>query len=64
MAEALQLSEAIVAFTRDGTFPDDVSLPPVSQIDLQPTIDALDEAKTELEVGQPQLRPTHQLTVI
>lgn len=52
MTESQQLSEAMVAFAVDGRFPDDVSaLPPVSAIELGPAIEALDRAKTELEVG-------------
>ncbi|KAM5344837.1 hypothetical protein ACJ41O_010699 [Fusarium nematophilum] len=45
-----QLSDALVAFSLDGRFPDDVSiLPPVSETDLQPAIQALAQAKQELE---------------
>ncbi|KAF4990395.1 hypothetical protein FGRMN_8530 [Fusarium graminum] len=45
-----QLSDAIVAFSLEGRFPEDVSvLPPVSETDLQPAIQALAEAKKELE---------------
>ncbi|KAF4453039.1 Centromere/kinetochore protein zw10 like protein [Fusarium austroafricanum] len=44
------LSDALVAFTLEGRFPDDVSsLPPVSETDLQPAIQALAKAKQELE---------------
>ena len=46
-----QLSDALVAFSLEGRFPDDVSvLPPVSETDLQPAIQALAQAKKELEV--------------
>ena len=46
-----QLSDALVSFSLDGRFPDDVSvLPPVSETDLQPAIEALAKAKQELEV--------------
>ena len=49
-----QLSDVIVAFALEGQFPDDVSsLPPVSQTDLGPAIEALKKTKTELEVGRP-----------
>jgi centromere/kinetochore protein ZW10 len=52
MTAAQQLSDAVVAFTLDGRFPDDVSaLPPVSQTDLAPAIEALSRAKADLEVG-------------
>ncbi|KAM0561625.1 hypothetical protein ACHAPJ_002793 [Fusarium lateritium] len=45
-----QLSDALVAFSLEGRFPDDVSvLPPVSETDLQPAIQALAQAKKELE---------------
>ncbi|SPJ72705.1 uncharacterized protein FTOL_02434 [Fusarium torulosum] len=45
-----QLSDAIVAFSLEGRFPEDVSvLPPVSETDLQPAIQALAKAKKELE---------------
>ncbi|POR31039.1 Is centromere binding protein at prophase [Tolypocladium paradoxum] len=45
-----QLRDAIVAFSIDGAFPEDITeLPPVSGTDLQPTIDALAKTKTELE---------------
>ncbi|KAM0433973.1 hypothetical protein ACHAPT_003917 [Fusarium lateritium] len=45
-----QLSDALVSFSLDGRFPDDVSLlPPVSETDLQPAINALAKAKQELE---------------
>lgn len=46
-----QLSDALVSFSLDGRFPEDVSvLPPVSETDLQPAIQALAKAKQELEV--------------
>ncbi|RSL42281.1 hypothetical protein CEP54_015535 [Fusarium duplospermum] len=45
-----QLSDALVSFSLDGRFPDDVSvLPPISETDLQPAIQALAKAKQELE---------------
>ncbi|KAF7558063.1 hypothetical protein G7046_g5889 [Stylonectria norvegica] len=45
-----QLSDAIVFFSLDGRFPDDVShLPPVSQTNLEPAIQALGKAKQGLE---------------
>ncbi|KAH7151986.1 hypothetical protein B0J13DRAFT_497658 [Dactylonectria estremocensis] len=47
---AQQLSNALVAFALQGRFPDDIShLPPVSETDLQPAIQALDRAKKDLE---------------
>ena len=49
------LSEAIVSFSLDGKFPDDIaSFAPVSQTDLSSTIAALDKAKTQLEVKKPE----------
>ncbi|KAG6025274.1 hypothetical protein E4U40_002769 [Claviceps sp. LM458 group G5] len=45
-----QLSDAIVNFTLEGQFPEQISsIPLVSEIDLQPTIEALEEAKRNLE---------------
>ncbi|KAG5939667.1 hypothetical protein E4U60_000789 [Claviceps pazoutovae] len=45
-----QLSDAIVNFSLEGQFPEQISsLPLVSEIDLQPTIEALEEAKRNLE---------------
>ncbi|KAF4974492.1 hypothetical protein FZEAL_8608 [Fusarium zealandicum] len=45
-----KLSDALVAFSLEGRFPDDVSvLPPVSDTDLQPAIQALTRAKQEVE---------------
>ncbi|KAJ4024485.1 ribosome biogenesis protein ytm1 [Fusarium irregulare] len=45
-----KLSDALVAFSLEGRFPDDISvLPPVSETDLQPAIQALAEAKQGLE---------------
>ncbi|KAI1067259.1 hypothetical protein LB506_004034 [Fusarium annulatum] len=45
-----QLSDALVAFSLEGRFPDDISvLPPVSETDLQPAIQALAKAKRDLE---------------
>ncbi|KAL7937277.1 hypothetical protein V8C35DRAFT_295239 [Trichoderma chlorosporum] len=49
-AESQQLSNAILSFALEGSFPDDVSaLPSVSQTDLDPTIVALDKAKVDIE---------------
>ncbi|KAL2677202.1 hypothetical protein Neosp_010970 [[Neocosmospora] mangrovei] len=49
-SQSQQLSDALVSFSLDGRFPDDVSvLPPVSKTDLQPAIEALAKAKQELE---------------
>ncbi|KAH7191932.1 uncharacterized protein B0J16DRAFT_51459 [Fusarium flagelliforme] len=45
-----KLSDALVAFSLEGRFPEDISvLPPVSETDLQPAIQALAEAKKGLE---------------
>ncbi|KAG5940845.1 hypothetical protein E4U59_002189 [Claviceps monticola] len=45
-----QLSDAIVNFSLESQFPEQISsLPLVSEIDLQPTIEALEEAKRNLE---------------
>lgn len=52
--EPQQLSDAIVAFSLEGRFPEDASsLPLVSQIDLHPTIQALAKTKADLEVRVP-----------
>ncbi|KND91965.1 hypothetical protein TOPH_03510 [Tolypocladium ophioglossoides CBS 100239] len=49
-AGSRQLRDAMVAFSLDGAFPEDIAeLPPVSETDLQPTIDALAKTKIELE---------------
>lgn len=49
-----QLSDAIINFSLERKFPDEISsLPLVSEIDLQPTIEALEVAKTNLEVREP-----------
>ncbi|KAK2608730.1 ribosome biogenesis protein ytm1 [Conoideocrella luteorostrata] len=48
--EPQHLNDAIVAFSLEGRFPDDISsLPPVSDLDLQPTIESLAKAKRDLE---------------
>ncbi|EWG42813.1 hypothetical protein FVEG_04537 [Fusarium verticillioides 7600] len=45
-----QLSDALVAFSLEGRFPDDISvLPPVSETDMQPAIQALAKTKRDLE---------------
>lgn len=45
-----QLSDALVAFSLEGRFPEDIShLPPVSETNLQPAIQALFKAKKALE---------------
>lgn len=50
--DAQKMSHAIMAFALEGRFPEDASdLPPVSGTDLQPTIESLDKAKADLEVG-------------
>lgn len=57
-AQSQQLGSAMLGFALDGKFPDDVAeLPPVSDLDLQPAIDSLARAKTELEV-RPSLSPS------
>lgn len=49
--EPQQLSNAILSFALEGSFPEDITaLPPVSGTDLNPTIIALDKAKAEIEV--------------
>lgn len=51
-----QLSDALIAFSLEGRFPEDIShLPPVSETNLQPAIQALAKAKKALEV--PWLHP-------
>ncbi|CAM1507928.1 Fc.00g047760.m01.CDS01 [Cosmosporella sp. VM-42] len=48
--ESQQLSDALVEFTLEGRFPDDVShLPPVSESDLKPSLQALGKAREGLE---------------
>ncbi|KAH0532939.1 hypothetical protein TsFJ059_001568 [Trichoderma semiorbis] len=48
--EPQQLSNAILSFALEGSFPDDIAaLPSVSETDLDPTIRALDEAKLAIE---------------
>jgi hypothetical protein len=55
MTEPQRLNGAVVAFALDGRFPDDISeLPPVSDTDLGPAIEALGAAKEELEVASPR----------
>lgn len=50
-AEGNQLSNAVLAFALQGRFPEDVdSLPAVSDAQLQPSIDSLQEVKGKLEV--------------
>lgn len=49
--EPQQLSNAILSFALEGSFPDDIAvLPSVSETDLDPTIRALGEAKVAIEV--------------
>ncbi|UKZ46158.1 hypothetical protein TrVGV298_000357 [Trichoderma virens] len=48
--EPQQLSNAVLSFALEGSFPDDVSaLPSVSETDLDPTIVALGKAKVDIE---------------
>ncbi|KAL5093067.1 hypothetical protein Trisim1_011859 [Trichoderma cf. simile WF8] len=48
--EPQQLSNAILSFALEGSFPDDIAaLPSVSETDLDPTIRALGEAKVAIE---------------
>lgn len=55
--EAKKLSDALLSFTLEGHFPEDIgSLPPVSGTDLEPAIQSLEEAKRELEVGASALQ--------
>lgn len=52
--EPQQLSNAIISFTLDGSFPEDAAaLLAVSETDLGPTIAALDKAKVDIEVQKP-----------
>lgn len=49
--ESRQLSDAVLSFSIDGRFPDEISaLPPVSETDLGPSIESLEAAKIKLEV--------------
>lgn len=55
-----QLSDAVVAFSLQGRFPEDISqLPVVSETNLEPAIDALEKAKEGLQVYQPCPSETH-----
>ncbi|KAK0760354.1 hypothetical protein N5P37_007437 [Trichoderma harzianum] len=48
--EPQQLSNAILSFALEGSFPDDIAaLPSVSETDLDPTLRALGEAKVAIE---------------
>lgn len=50
MIASQKISDAVTSFALKGAFPDDASsLPPVSETDLKPTIQALAEAKSRLE---------------
>lgn len=51
--EPQQLSNAILSFALEGSFPDDINtLPSVSETDLDPTIIALGKAKVDIEVHE------------
>jgi hypothetical protein len=51
--EPQQLSNAILSFALEGSFPDDIAaLPSVSETDLDPTLRALGEAKVAIEVHE------------
>ena len=57
--EPQKISDAIMAFALAGRFPEDPSqLPPVSGTDLQPAIESLDRAKSDLEVCPPAVKPS------
>ncbi|KAK4075292.1 uncharacterized protein Triagg1_4413 [Trichoderma aggressivum f. europaeum] len=48
--ESQQLSNAILSFALEGSFPDDITaLPSISETDLDPTIRALGKAKVDIE---------------
>ncbi|KAH7318194.1 hypothetical protein B0I35DRAFT_478725 [Stachybotrys elegans] len=50
VSDSQRLSEALVGFSLENRFPDDVaSLPPVSAVDLLPAIEALARTKADLE---------------
>lgn len=50
-AESQQLSNAILSFALEGSFPEDAAaLHSVSETDLNPTIEALGKAKLDIEV--------------
>lgn len=52
--ESQQLSNAILSFALEGSFPDDITaLPSISETDLDPTIRALGKAKVDIEVREP-----------
>lgn len=49
-----KLSDALLSFALEGQFPEDIaSLPAVSETDLEPAIQALEQAKQDLEVRRP-----------
>lgn len=51
VVDSRRLSDALVSFSLEHQFPDDVDqLPPVSEIDLEPAIAALAATKNDLEV--------------
>lgn len=50
MTAPQKISDAVASFALNGSFPDDIaSLPPVSETDLAPSIQALSEARSKLE---------------
>jgi centromere/kinetochore protein ZW10 len=57
-----KLSDALLSFALEGQFPEDIaSLPAVSETDLEPAIQALEQAKQDLEVWRPDystMRPS------
>lgn len=49
--ESQHLSDAVIAFSLDGRFPEEIAnLPPVTGTDLQPAIDNLEQTRQDLEV--------------
>ena len=56
-AESQQLSNAILSFALEGSFPEDATaLQSVSETDLNPTIEALSKAKADIEVHESSLQ--------
>lgn len=61
-AESQNLSDALVAFSLEGRFPDEIAqIPPVSDTNLEPAIQALGKAREELEVTRHDGQQMHHL---
>lgn len=59
-----RLSEALLSFAQDGQFPEDIDqVPPLSDADLTPAIEALDQAKVGLDVRQALANYLHTIVL-